>query len=118
MDGGCYVDILQDMGLMDDNELLSTSSSAVQLTDWVVLPTRDDIATKHALYTKGPLSIAVNVVREALYYANGVLDVASCSKNGAENLDHAINVVGWVRSFLKLLHAIACVCGTALLLLT
>mmetsp|Transcript_4629 Transcript_4629/g.8222 ORF Transcript_4629/g.8222 Transcript_4629/m.8222 type:complete len:733 (-) Transcript_4629:125-2323(-) len=95
VDGGCYVDILQDMGLMDDNELLSTSSSAVQLTDWVVLPTRDDIATKHALYTKGPLSIALNVVPEALYYANGVLDVASCSKNGAENLDHAINVVGW-----------------------
>ena len=64
------------------------------------------------------LSIALNVVPEALYYANGVLDVASCSKNGAENLDHAINVVGWVRSFLKLLHAIACVCGTALLSLT
>lgn len=96
VDGGCYVDILQDMGMMDDNELMSKpSSSTVQLTDWVLLPERDDIATKHALYTKGPVAIAMNIVEEAIYYSSGVLDVESCSKHGVENLDHAINVVGW-----------------------
>jgi len=100
VDGGCYVDILHDIGMMGDNELLSStppssSSSMVTLSDWVVLPPRDDITTKHALFTKGPLSIAMNIVEEALYYANGVLDVASCSKHDVDNLDHAINLVGW-----------------------
>lgn len=99
MDAECYVDILQDMGMMDDgsiNELSSTSSSnTVQLTDWVVLPSRDVVAFKHALVTKGPLSIAVNMVEEAMYYSSGVLDVASCTNNGSDDLDHAINLVGW-----------------------
>ncbi|KAL7540674.1 hypothetical protein ACHAXR_010294 [Thalassiosira sp. AJA248-18] len=85
VDGGCYVDILSNIA----------SSSTVQLTDWVVLPVRDDIATKHALLTKGPLAIALNVVDEAMYYASGVLDVESCSEHDEENLDHAINLVGW-----------------------
>ena len=98
VDGGCYVDLLENTGVIQDknSELSSTaSSSTVQLVDWVVLPERDDMAVKHALYTKGPLSIALNVVDEAIYYSSGVLDVESCSKHGEENLDHAINVVGW-----------------------
>ncbi|KAL7551679.1 hypothetical protein ACHAWF_017188 [Thalassiosira exigua] len=85
VDGACY-----------NGEGGSASPSrGVRLTDWVVLPSRDDIATKHALYTKGPLAVSLNVVDEALYYANGVLDVASCAKNGEKNLDHAVNLVGW-----------------------
>lgn len=96
MDGSCYVDILQEIGMMGENfEVSSSPSSMVQLTDWVVLPPRDDTATKHALFTKGPLAIALNVVDEAMYYASGVLDVESCIKHGTENLDHAINLVGW-----------------------
>lgn len=98
VDAGCYVDILQDIGMMDGGtSKLSSSldSSTVQLTDWVIIPERNDLATKHALYTKGPLSIALNVVDEAIYYASGVLDVASCTNNGENNLDHAINLVGW-----------------------
>ena len=98
MDAECYVDILQDMGMMNENinELSSNAvSNMVQLTDWVVLPSRDDIAFKHALVTKGPISIAVNVVEEAMYYSGGVLDVASCTNNGSDDLDHAINLVGW-----------------------
>ena len=67
----------------------------VQLTDWVLVPARDEIAFKHALYTQGPLSIAVNVVDEAMYYSSGVLDVASCAANDASHLDHAITVIGW-----------------------
>ena len=95
VDGGCYIDILQDIGIMDgsqNNQLSMTPSSTVQLTDWVVLPERDEIATKHALFTKGPLSVALNVVDEALYYASGVLDVASCA---TEDVDHAVTLVGW-----------------------
>ena len=95
VDGGCYIDILQDIGIMDgsqNNQLSMTPSSTVQLTDWVVLPERDEIATKHALFTKGPLSVALNVVDEALYYASGVLDVASCV---TEDVDHAVTLVGW-----------------------
>lgn len=95
VDGGCYVDILQDVGVMGDTGLMSAPSSTVQLSDWVLLPKRDDIAAKHALFTKGPLAVALNVVDEALYYASGVLDVESCSKHDAMNLDHAINLVGW-----------------------
>ncbi len=99
VDGGCYVNVLQDVGMMGSNfnEQPSNESppTTVQITDWVVLPSRDDIATKHALYTKGPLAIALNVVDEAMYYSNGVLDVESCTKNGVYDLDHAINVVGW-----------------------
>ena len=98
MDAECYVDILQDMGMMNENinELSSNAvSNMVQLTDWIVLPSRDDIAFKHALVTKGPISIAVNVVEEAMYYSGGVLDVASCTNNGSDDLDHAINLVGW-----------------------
>jgi hypothetical protein len=96
VDGACYVDVLKDVGIIDNDEGGSESPSrGVRLTDWVVLPSRDDIATKHALYTKGPLAVSLNVVDEALYYANGVLDVASCAKNGEKNLDHAVNLVGW-----------------------
>jgi len=97
VDGKCYVDILQDLGMMgwSFDEVPSAAPSTVRLTDWVVLPPRDDVATKHALFTKGPLSIALNVVSEALYYASGVLDVESCTKHDADNLDHAINLVGW-----------------------
>lgn len=101
VDGGCYVDILQNIGVMGGNQEHSGLSSVpltpqmIQLTDWVVLPERDNIATKHALLNKGPLSIALNVVDEAIYYANGVLDVESCNKHGEENLDHAINLIGW-----------------------
>jgi len=100
VDGGCYVDILQDMGMMSGisfNDIASASSppNVVQLTDWVLVPSRDEIAFKHALYTQGPLSIAVNVVDEAMYYSSGVLDVESCSANDASHLDHAITVIGW-----------------------
>ena len=97
VDAECFVDVLQNMGMM--NEDFSTtelpSSNTVKLTDYVLLPTRDDIATKHALYTQGPLSIAINVVDEAIYYSSGVLDVASCTNNGEDYLDHAVTVVGW-----------------------
>ena len=86
VDGGCYLDVLQDAGMMTDSDKeeeeeeraenkpkpveLSAEgpTSAVRLTDWVVLPERDDVATKHALYTRGPLAVGVNVVDEALYY--------------------------------------------------
>jgi len=102
VDGACYLDILQDVGVMDEKEhnqlsaiSAPSSPSTVQLTDWVTFLKRDDIATKHALFTKGPLSVALNVVDEAIYYSNGVLDVESCLKNGKENLDHAVNLVGW-----------------------
>lgn len=100
VDGGCYVDILQNMGMTneDDVNLSSTTApteSMVQLTDWAVVPSRDDVAAKHALFTKGPLAIALNVVDEAMYYSSGVLDVESCVKHDAQNLDHAINLVGW-----------------------
>jgi len=96
VDGECYVDILQEAGAMGENQSFTdTSSPTMQLTDWVDIPPRDDTAVKHALFTKGPLAIAINVVDEAIYYASGVLDVASCSKHDAESLDHAINLVGW-----------------------
>lgn len=98
VDGGCYVDILQDLGMLGDEGTkvsFANPSFTVQLTEWVEVPPRDDTAAKHALLTKGPLAIALNVVDAALYYADGVLDVASCEENDAEHLDHAINLVGW-----------------------
>ena len=69
--------------------------STVQFTDWVTIPFRDEVAVKHAVMTKGPLSVAFNVVDESLYYSNGVLDVESCTANGYNDMDHAINLVGW-----------------------
>mmetsp|Transcript_14485 Transcript_14485/g.29415 ORF Transcript_14485/g.29415 Transcript_14485/m.29415 type:complete len:811 (-) Transcript_14485:145-2577(-) len=110
VDGKCYVDILESIGMMDANseiddpvamaenasaQVSQISSNTVQVQDWVTIPPRDDIATKHALFTQGPLSIAFNVVPEAIYYANGVLDVESCEENDVMHLDHAINLVGW-----------------------
>jgi hypothetical protein len=99
IDGECYVNVLQEAGLMGgSNGLLSSAaipSSSVQLTNWMALPPRDDVVAKHALFTQGPLSVAFNVVDESLYYSNGVLDVAGCRKNGPQDLDHAINLVGW-----------------------
>jgi len=96
VDGGCYIDILQSMGMMGGSVVdedwvwpwkgtpasdpAPESASAVKLTDWAVLPVRDDVAVKHALFTKGPLSVALNVVDEAMYYADGVQDVQSCLK--------------------------------------
>ncbi|KAL9182266.1 hypothetical protein ACHAXT_012918 [Thalassiosira profunda] len=101
VDGECYIDILDNIGMIEGNKrntwpsTPSSQASTIQLTDWVVLPERDDIATKHALYTQGPLAVALNVVEEATYFSSGVLDVESCLKHDAENLDHAINLVGW-----------------------
>ena len=97
MDGACYVDILRDAGVLDGGggEPTAASSAVVRLTDWAVLSSRDDVATKHALFTKVPLSVALNVVVELLYYASGLLDVASCEKNEEDNLDHAVNLLGW-----------------------
>ena len=98
MDGACYVDILRDAGVLDGGggEPTAASSAVVRLTDWwAVLSSRDDVATKQALFTKGPLSVALNVVDKLLYYGSGVLDVASCEKNEEDNLDHAVNLLGW-----------------------
>ena len=93
VDGRCYTDILESIGMME--RVASTLSSTVQFTDWVVIPTRDDIAIKHALLNHGPLSVGFNVVDESLYYADGVLDVSSCSATAEINLDHEVVLVGW-----------------------
>lgn len=99
VDGQCYVDILQGLGMLHGQESLlsqdKSKSPAVQMTDWVILPERDETAIKHALLNRGPLSVGFNVVGESLYYSNGVLDVDSCTANTADDLDHAINLIGW-----------------------
>lgn len=97
IDGQCYVDILQGLGMLHGKETLlsQTQSSTVRITDWVILPERDEVAIKHALLTKGPLSVGFNVVHESLYYSNGVLDVDSCTANTRNDMDHAINLIGW-----------------------
>ncbi|KAL7464824.1 hypothetical protein ACHAXS_005149 [Conticribra weissflogii] len=102
VDGKCYVDILESIGMRNEHQgtrdvttRFDTASNTVQIQDWVTIPPRDDVTIKHALVTRGPLSIAFNVVPEAIYYANGVLDVESCEENDVMHLDHAINLVGW-----------------------
>ena len=97
IDGQCYVDILQGLGMLHGKEtfLSQTQPSTVRMTDWVILPERDEVAIKHALLNKGPLSVGFNVVDESLYYSNGVLDVDSCTANTRNDMDHAINLIGW-----------------------
>jgi hypothetical protein len=103
VDGQCYVDILEGLGMLHGRETLlsQTQPSTVQMTDWVILPERDEVAIKHALLNRGPLSVGFNVVPESLYYSTGVLDVNSCSANTSDDLDHAINLIGWGVDTLK-----------------
>ncbi|KAL3776792.1 hypothetical protein HJC23_011921 [Cyclotella cryptica] len=103
IDGQCYVDILAGLGMVHGHSNVrsltqpesSPSTSTVRLVDWMILPERDEVAIKHALIHRGPLSVAFNVVDESLYYANGVLDVQSCTANDEDHLDHAVNLIGW-----------------------
>ncbi|KAL7481184.1 hypothetical protein ACHAW6_006863 [Cyclotella cf. meneghiniana] len=103
VDGQCYVDILAGLGMLHGNRdslsstqsASSASSSTVRLLDWTILPERDEVSVKHALINRGPLSVGFNVVDESLYYANGVLDVESCTANEDDHLDHAVNLIGW-----------------------
>ena len=62
---------------------------------WIGLPLHDDAISYHGLVMRGPLSVVFNVVDKALYYAKGVLDVASCAKYDVHNLDHVINLLSW-----------------------
>lgn len=98
VDGQCYVDILEGLGMLHGQESLldqSLNTPMVRMTDWIILPERDEVAIKHALLNRGPLSVGFNVVDESLYYSNGVLDVESCTANTSNDMDHAINVIGW-----------------------
>ncbi|CAD7940484.1 unnamed protein product [Amoebophrya sp. A120] len=64
------------------------------LSSWVSLPARDDEAVMRALLQQ-PLSVAFNVGAATLYYDAGILNVAECEKNTSDDLNHAINLVGF-----------------------
>jgi len=64
------------------------------ISDYVDIPARDQDAVKSALL-KRPLAIAMNIVEELVFYDSGIVDVESCTKNADEDLDHAINLVGY-----------------------
>jgi hypothetical protein len=103
VDGQCYVDILESLGMLhgrlqEQQSMLTQTTQkppTVQFKDWVTIPFRDEVAVKHALMTKGPLSVSFNVVDETVYYSSGVLDVESCTANGYDDTNHVINLVGW-----------------------
>jgi len=65
-----------------------------KVADWVQIPTRDDEATMQAVL-KQPLSIAFNVADSAIYYDSGIIDSDECKKNTNDDLNHAINLVGY-----------------------
>lgn len=111
VDGECYIDTLQGLGMLDKKpDLLSSSLLSYTIhidtwkhddkgniitAPWWYVPSRDDIAVKQALLAQGPLSITITVVDEMRYYSGGVLDVASCTKNTVNDGDHAITLIGW-----------------------
>jgi len=108
VDGKCYIDTLQNLGILDNKPNAINSRYIINIDTWKrdnngdvitapwwYVPSRDDIAMKQALLAQGPLAITINVVDEMLYYSGGVLDVVSCMKNTVDDLDHAIAVIGW-----------------------
>merc|ERR1712194_698553 len=76
--------------------VLGSSSLKVgaKLNGFVDIPARDQDMVMAALLDR-PLSIAFNVGEASLFYDTGVLDAAECEKNKDEDLNHAINLVGY-----------------------
>jgi len=68
----------------------------VKIDGWVSLPTysKDDIV-KRALVQYGPLSVSINAVSEIIYYRGGVIQTDACKSTRLENLNHAVNLVGF-----------------------
>ncbi len=69
--------------------------TGAKLAGWVDVPYRNDTATMQALIQHGPLAVAFNVGAATLYYDSGVIDAAECEQNAPDQLNHAINLVGF-----------------------
>merc|ERR1719265_552847 len=78
-------------GYCKDTRLMDVGA---KVTGWVDIKARDEQALLHALVTKGPISIGIQVPEEMLYYESGVLKVDSC-KNDATQIDHAVVLTGY-----------------------
>lgn len=65
-----------------------------KITGWQAIKARDEEAVQQALLEQ-PLAVAFNVGESALYYDSGIIDVEECTVNDSDNLNHAINLVGY-----------------------
>lgn len=65
-----------------------------KIVQWTNIPARDTDAVLQAVL-KQPLSVSLNVVDEIIYYDSGIVDVEDCTKTDVDDLDHAINLVGY-----------------------
>ena len=78
----------------------TTGMAGIHFDGWVNLPARSSVSIiKHALVQSGLLSVSINVVDEILFHTpgqDGVIRSPSCADTRAHNLNHAVNLVGWV----------------------
>lgn len=62
---------------------------------YVEIPSGNERKLVQAIYTKGPISVAIDASQESFHlYKSGVYDEPNCG-NESENLDHGVLVVGY-----------------------
>eukprot|EP00397_Hematodinium_sp_SG-2012_P034997 GEMP01037592.1.p1 GENE.GEMP01037592.1~~GEMP01037592.1.p1 ORF type:complete len:529 (+),score=142.99 GEMP01037592.1:332-1918(+) len=77
-----------------DEEKMKDRTSGAKLREWRTVPPRDDEQLIQALL-KQPVAISIAVPQEMIWYESGVLDVPSCKVSSTNDLDHAVNLVGF-----------------------
>jgi len=64
------------------------------MSSYVDVPANDEASLENAVATKGPVSVAINVVFDFQFYSSGVYDSSSCSSD-PQQLNHGVVVVGF-----------------------
>merc|ERR1719421_1542051 len=66
-----------------------------KIVGWGAIKRRSESAVMAALLKHGPLSVAFNVGPDTIYYDSGIINTDYCKANSVDDLDHAINLVGY-----------------------
>lgn len=73
----------------------NSTSKAVQLKGYVNLPEGDVDAVREAVYSRGPLAVAIDAAQPSFkFYASGVFYEPNCGWQ-EDDLDHAVVLVGY-----------------------
>jgi hypothetical protein len=80
--------------LMADGYCSADVEKAVQVTGFVNITSGDEDGLLHALDKQGPISIAINVSPNLVFYSQGIFDDVDCL-NGVNDLDHAVLLTGF-----------------------
>lgn len=77
--------------------LMNPELTVVNITNWAILPARDEDSIKLAVATVGPIAISINASPKTFQlYSNGIYDDSDCSSS---TVNHAMLVIGYTPDY-------------------